>query len=265
MFPSRLAIVAVALSFIATQCQAKPLSFDGVQAGQQWKPFLKEHPKAELFWPSDAEMELSKAQQLQRASKRREALLVETLEDQQLESAIYFFGDHSLAEVVRVTDLNARGAVSKGLVELKPSLQKIISELGAPTEQGMTEPNRPISGWRQTLLVWRTPTQCAFARISWPLAKEPVPTSVELHLVDARWRTAKPGFVTIWPAVLPPTPQDEIKRRELFALLEELKPHSTQKIKRLTPAPAIDLSRPVIKNKADQTPKSGVPTLKPTR
>ena len=267
MFTSRLLVIQSILVFAVMPCQAKPLSFNGVQVGQKWEPFLKAHPKAEVFWPSDEEMELSKAQQLQRQSQRKEALLIESVENQQLKSAIYFFQDRSLTQAIWGTDLNVRGSISKGLVELKPSLQKMLSELGAPTEQGITELNGYSSGERRMLLTWRTATQCAFAVVTWPTGKERVATSFELHLVNARWRTAKPGFETIWPAVLPVAPQDEIRRRELYALLEKLQPHSTAGIGKLTPAPSVGLSQPVIenpviKNKVDQTPKPGVPISK---
>jgi len=84
-------------------------------------------------------------------------------------------------------------------------------------------------------------TNTLYARVTWPLENERVPTSVDVWLIDAPWRGTNPKFKAIWPNTVLPNQDDETRRRELFALLEELRPHSTDNIEKLEPAPAYRL------------------------
>lgn len=239
---SRFPLVVLALVCGIVRCEAAPLSFNGVELGQRWDAFLKAHPGAEVFWPSDDEMSLSKAQRLVKAGKRKSEMLLETRTNKLLSFGTYFFENRILKQSTLLNDLNGhdgRVFVPRSFEALRPSLQSVLAELGAPTAQGVTKPNAHGGDWRQTLLVWKKPTQCIFVVATWPKDKEHVPTTVEFHLVDAPWRATNGGFITLWPTILAPNQDDEARRRQLMALLEELHPHSTDRIEVLKPASAL--------------------------
>lgn len=191
--------------------------------------------------PSDDELSFSKTQQLAKASTRKSGFLVETRKDKPLPFAFYFFDNRILTQAGLFNDLNQEGrdVVPTGFESLRPCLQSVFQELGAPTAQGVTRPNGSGLDWRQMLLVWEKPAQCAYAVITWPLSNERVPATVEVHLVNASWRATNGGFILVWPAVLAPTLTDETRRRQLLALLEKVRPRSSDHIKALPSAPLL--------------------------
>ena len=240
MFSRCLALVV--LFGVSVRCEAAPLSFNGVELGHKWDAFLKAHPKAEVFLPSDDELSLTKAQQLAKAGKRKSQMLIETQLNRPFPFAIYFFESRVLKQATLLKDSNqndGRVFVPRNFKALRPSLQSVFIELGAPTSIGVTKPNAPVGDWRQTLMVWKKPTQCVFVVATWPKEKERVPTTVEVHLVDAPWRATNGGFITLWPAVLAPNQDDEMHRRQLAALMEELRLRSIDQIETLKPAPSL--------------------------
>ncbi len=223
----------------SAQCQAKPLSFDGVHLGQKWSEFLKGHPKVEVFLPSDEEEEMTKAQQLARASKRGEATLDETLENGSFSDAFYGFDHGSLTSATFGT--SSRIGIKRNLVALKAPLRQLLIELGTPTAQGTIptefKDNAP-------LLVWETPTQTAIARIDWPsLPEESGFCGVAVSILDVPWRVTKPSWM-IWPPILAPNKEDLVRTHQLMALLEGLHPGSTKHIEALKVAPGINWPSP---------------------
>jgi hypothetical protein len=240
MFSRCLPLVALAL--VSVRCEAAPLSFNGVELGQKWNEFLKAHPKAEIYLSQFDDNGLTKAQEIEREGKKKEGMLVEFGSKKLTQVALYFFQNRSLTQAVTTTNLDVRGErgfISRSLLDLKPSLRKVLDELGPPTSQGVTKPEVSSRKWRHLMLVWKRPTQCAYVLVMWPLGREIVPTAVVVCLDDAPWRSTNPGFKTSWPAILPPNQDDETRRRQLIALLEELRPHSTDRIEALKPASAL--------------------------
>lgn len=261
MFSRCLPLLVVAL--VCVRGEAAPLSFSCVELGQKWDVFLKAHPKAEIMLSQFDNNGLTKAQEVEREGKKKEGVLVEVGSKKPFGDALYFFHERSLVQVsffsARLNIRDEHGSVARSLLDLKPALRKLLDELGAPIKIGVT-----VNGGKrhQTLMVWTRPTQSAFAMLSWPLDKKPVATQVVLGFVNAPWRATNSSFRTSWPAVLAPNQEDETRRRQLVALLEELHPNSTERIEQLKPAPAINLfekTPPAVK------PKSPSIVIKPAK
>ena len=253
---SRLPLVALVLVCGVARCEAAPLSFNGVQLGQKWEAFVKAHPKAEVLWPSDEEMLLTKTQQLAKEAKKKQPSLVEQ-RSKELFSVFYSFTNGSLTQATFISNFNTN---KRGLQTLSASLNKILVALRNPNCQGVSTVE--VGGPRGSMLVWTTPTQSAFARIEWHEEGETGYNVIVLCLVDAPWRATTPKFQTFWPAVLSPTPDDEARRLQLFALMEHIRPRSTEHIEQLKPAPAINLFE---KKTQAVKPKGPAVVIKPAK
>ena len=219
----------------ALRCEAAPsLSFSGVRLGQKWDEFLKAHPKAKVSL--DYDNGLTRAQAFTQERKKPYGTLIE-IGKKPLEEVFYIFHNRVLDGAWFPFDFYGDRFVSKGLSDLKPSLQEIVRELGAPTSYGtMTQSGKYSGTFRESLLVWQRPTQCAFARVSWPLFKgRNPPTWVLLSLVSDPWRAPTSN----WPLVLAPDREDKTRLRQLLILLEKIRPHSTDGMVELKPAAAI--------------------------
>jgi hypothetical protein len=231
---ARYLVVALILVCAKAECQTKPLAFNGVRLGQRWSEFLKAHPKAELFMPYESGMELIKAKDLVAAGKQKTVQLVEDRIGELFVGTIYLFDKSSLVRTMFLTERNPR---KTELATLKEPLSKLLVALGNPTAQATTSAD--YGDGHRLMLVWKTPTQSAYANIVWPLNKEKSPTYIELQLINAPWRTTNSSTTSVWPSILPADKQDEEHSRQLIALMEQLRPHSTDGIQELAPAPAI--------------------------
>ncbi len=226
----------VALVLVCTHCEAAPLSFNGVKLGQKWEAFLKAHPKAKVGSFSLQQKAISKEQELARERRRSDALLVE-LGNKPISSGMFFFNQQVLREVWLVGKPSGRVYTPNSVKSLRPVIQQLLTELGPPEFQGVMGEDRG----RGIMLMWKSPRQCAFAFFQWGAEERRIRPGMTLIMTDAPWRVAKLGFKSswAWPAIHKPKEEDETRRRELFALMEELRPHSTDHIEELKPAGAI--------------------------
>lgn len=238
MFSRRVPFLALVLLCGAVRCEAAPsLSFNGVRLGQKWDEFLKAHPNAKVGSFSISERPMTRQQELAREAQRKEAGLIAELRNKPISDGMFFFNQQVLRELWLVSSSSGRAYTPNSVKSLRPVIQQLLAELGPPEFQGVMGEDRG----RGIVLMWKSPHQCAFAFFQWGVEERRIRPGVTLIMIDAPWRAAKLGFRApwAWPAIHKPKEEDETRRRELFALMEELRPHSTDHIEELKPAVAI--------------------------
>lgn len=243
MFPRCLPLVA--LSLVSVRCEAAPLSFNGARLGQTWDEVTKAYPKA---WIISRDLgggrnlsSLTRKQTLALASKSTPLFLINAVQGTPFWFGTFVFsGKKAVFIAIRPNTLPGKNSAEVNSVGVP--LKEVLAQLGTPTGFGVVADGEVE---RRDVLIWEGQKQCAYVDLWWTSHSEKARFC--LTLVDRPWASLQPeskNRLLSKPYILQPNQEDEKRRHRLFALLEQLQPKSTTKIRLLQPVAGIDLALP---------------------